>query len=242
MKLGELRRGEEAVEEEGANACAHWCPQKRVLAVATQRSHLQLYALNVSSEALWRLPDGQDVRRVNLYLSHRRARLPCAAALLLPRCSCRCPPCRRPPCRCPPCRCPPCRCVPACAQAPVASLAGWPTRVCTTVHPYRCRSIHLDYGPVRIAGLGGDARSLLVALTNGTMQVFSWQGKVRWGERPRGGDAQLIWEGSSCVWPCGSCHPCVGVHPNRAGVRSTAHVHPPALCRCCSCAARPTRL
>jgi hypothetical protein len=76
----------------------------------TAHSHLQLYALNVSSEALWRLPDGQELRRVNIYLS---------------------------------------------------------------------QSLHLDYGAVRIADVGGDARSLLVALSNGTMQVFSWQGKVR---------------------------------------------------------------
>ncbi len=82
---------------------AHACAQ-------TAHNHLQLYTLNVSSEALWRLPGGGDVRRVNLYLSH---------------------------------------------------------------------SLHLDYGPVRIADLGGDAKSLLVALSNGTMQVFSWQGKVR---------------------------------------------------------------
>lgn len=34
---------------------------------------------------------------------------------------------------------------------------------------------------MRIADLGGDAKSLLVALTNGTMQVFSWQGKARAG-------------------------------------------------------------
>jgi hypothetical protein len=63
----------------------------------------------VSSEALWRLPDSQELRRVNVFLSH---------------------------------------------------------------------SIHLDFGAVRIADLGGDAKSLLVALSNGTMQVFSWQGKV----------------------------------------------------------------
>ena len=40
-------------------------------------------------------------------------------------------------------------------------------------------SIHLNYGLVRIADLGGDAKSLLVGLSNGTLQVFSWQGKVR---------------------------------------------------------------
>ncbi len=34
---------------------------------------------------------------------------------------------------------------------------------------------------MRIADLGGDAKSLVVALTNGTLQVFSWQGKVRGG-------------------------------------------------------------
>jgi hypothetical protein len=82
----------------------------------TSRSHLQLYALNVSSEALWRLPDGQELRRVNLYLSH---------------------------------------------------------------------SLHMDYGAVTVADLGGDARSLLVVLSNGTMQVFSWQGQV--SEAPRRG-------------------------------------------------------
>ena len=95
----------------------------------TARNHLQLYALNVSSEALWRLPSGQDVRRINVYLSH---------------------------------------------------------------------SLHLDYGSVSIADLGGDAKSLLVALSNGTMQVFSWQGKVRllpsWCRGAAGG--------AGC---CGSC-------------------------------------
>lgn len=44
--------------------------------------------------------------------------------------------------------------------------------------PCAC-SLHLDYGPVRLADLGGDAKSLVVALSNGTLQVFSWQGKVR---------------------------------------------------------------
>jgi hypothetical protein len=34
LKLGELHRTREQVEEEGANLRAHWCPQKRVLAVA----------------------------------------------------------------------------------------------------------------------------------------------------------------------------------------------------------------
>ena len=34
VKLGELHRGQEAVEEEGSNLRAHWCPSKRVLAVA----------------------------------------------------------------------------------------------------------------------------------------------------------------------------------------------------------------
>lgn len=34
VKLGELHRTPEAVAEEGANLRAHWCPQKRVLAVA----------------------------------------------------------------------------------------------------------------------------------------------------------------------------------------------------------------
>ncbi|KAL4420208.1 hypothetical protein ABPG77_011424, partial [Micractinium sp. CCAP 211/92] len=115
LKLGELHRSQEQLEEEGPNLRAHWCPQKRVLAVATAHNHLQLYTLNVSSEALWRLPGGGDVRRVNLYLSH---------------------------------------------------------------------SLHLDYGPVRIADLGGDAKSLLVALSNGTMQVFSWQGKLRGQANP----------------------------------------------------------
>ncbi|PRW44970.1 RAB6A-GEF complex partner 1-like isoform A [Chlorella sorokiniana] len=115
LKLGELHRTPEALEEEGPNVRAHWCPQKRVLAVATAANHLQLYSLNVSSEAVWRLPNGRDVRRVNVYLSH---------------------------------------------------------------------SIHLDYGTVRIGDLGGDARSLLVALTNGTMQVFSWQGKLRGQANP----------------------------------------------------------
>ena len=86
--------------------------QPPFLAVVPQTAlnHLQLYALNISSEALWRLPDGQEVRRVNVYLSY---------------------------------------------------------------------SIHLDYGAVHISDLGGDAKSLLVALSNGTMQVFSWQGKGR---------------------------------------------------------------
>ncbi|PSC67405.1 Quino amine beta chain-like RIC1-like guanyl-nucleotide exchange factor [Micractinium conductrix] len=115
LKRGELHRTPEAVEEEGPNLRAHWCPQKRVLAVATARNHLQLYALNQSSEALWRLPSGGEVRRINLYLSH---------------------------------------------------------------------SLHLDYGTVRIADLGGDAKSLLVALSNGTMQVFSWQGKLRGQANP----------------------------------------------------------
>ncbi|KAL4448516.1 hypothetical protein ABPG75_005735 [Micractinium tetrahymenae] len=115
LKLGELHRNQEQLEEEGPNLRAHWCPQKRVLAVATGANHLQLYALNVSSEPLWRLPGGGEVRRVNLYLSH---------------------------------------------------------------------SLHLDYGPVRIADLGGDAKSLLVALSNGTMQVFSWQGKLRGQANP----------------------------------------------------------
>lgn len=45
----------------------------------TAANHLQLYSLNVSSEALWRLPDGQDVRRVNLYLSHRCEEHSCRA-------------------------------------------------------------------------------------------------------------------------------------------------------------------
>lgn len=34
LKRGELHRTPEAVEEEGPNLRAHWCPQKRVLAVA----------------------------------------------------------------------------------------------------------------------------------------------------------------------------------------------------------------
>lgn len=90
-------------------------PYPAFTSLQTSRSHLQLYALNVSSEALWRLPDSQELRRVNVFLSH---------------------------------------------------------------------SIHLDFGAVRIADLGGDAKSLLVALSNGTMQVFSWQGKV--GDGPMG--------------------------------------------------------
>lgn len=34
LKLGELHRTPEAIEEEGPNVRAHWCPQKRVLAVS----------------------------------------------------------------------------------------------------------------------------------------------------------------------------------------------------------------
>lgn len=34
VKLGETHRSQEQVEEEGPNVRAHWCPQKRVLAVA----------------------------------------------------------------------------------------------------------------------------------------------------------------------------------------------------------------
>ena len=80
-------------------------------------NYLHLYALNVSSEPLWRLPNSADVKRVNIYLSH---------------------------------------------------------------------SFRLDYGPVRVADLAGDAKSLLVALTNGIMQVFSWQGKVGVGPKVPG--------------------------------------------------------
>lgn len=104
-----------------AHRSTHHLPNRCSLpSPAHQTSHnrLQLYALNVSSEALWRLPDSQEVRRVNVYLSH---------------------------------------------------------------------SIHLDYGAVRVADVGGDAKSLLVALSNGTMQVFSWQGKVRVGACEEGG-------------------------------------------------------
>lgn len=34
LKLGELHRSQAQLEEEGANLRAHWCPHKRVLAVA----------------------------------------------------------------------------------------------------------------------------------------------------------------------------------------------------------------
>lgn len=34
VKLGEVLRTKEQLEEEGPNVRAHWCPQKRVLAVA----------------------------------------------------------------------------------------------------------------------------------------------------------------------------------------------------------------
>ena len=44
VKLGELRRSAEAVVEEGPNTRAHWCPQKRVLAVAVRRRGRSLAA------------------------------------------------------------------------------------------------------------------------------------------------------------------------------------------------------
>lgn len=141
----------------------------------TAANHLQLYSLNVSSAAVWRLPNGRDVRRVNVYLSHRwgqngvqdECRMDCLGMPgLLGRT----------------------------ATEQSAEVAGMRALACSAdgsnssavQRPMACRvcippicSIHLDYGPVRIADLGGDARSLLVALTNGTMQVFWWQGKVR---------------------------------------------------------------
>ena len=144
-----------------------------LLPLQTAANHLQLYSLNVSSEAVWRLPNGRDVRRVNVYLSHRwawaagvRSRL-CgwqhhgqgqhsSARVRVKLCSCHTL----------------CEWLVHCVRA--ASAHG---TLCA--RPSSPGSIHLDYGTVRIADLGGDARSLLVALSNGTMQVFSWQGKVR---------------------------------------------------------------
>ena len=104
----------------------------------TTGSHLQLYALNVSSEVLWRLPHGHELKRVNVYLSH---------------------------------------------------------------------SLHLDYGAVASADLGGDAKSLLVALTNGTLQAFSWLGKVRCGgvaAAAQGGGAAC---GAVCSAGCAAAGP-----------------------------------
>lgn len=34
IKLGECKRGAENIEEEGSNIKAHWCPSRRLLAVA----------------------------------------------------------------------------------------------------------------------------------------------------------------------------------------------------------------
>lgn len=51
--------------------CLLACLPALAAARQTEHNHLQLYGLNVSSEALWRLPDGGEVRRVNVYLSHR---------------------------------------------------------------------------------------------------------------------------------------------------------------------------
>lgn len=42
LKLGELHRSKEQLEEEGPNLRAHWCPQKRVLAVAVSLPFSQL--------------------------------------------------------------------------------------------------------------------------------------------------------------------------------------------------------
>lgn len=60
----------------------------------------------------------------------------------------------------------------ACLLAAAASLS-----CCSNVS----RAVPPLLPPFPPPDLGGDAKSLLVALTNGTMQVFSWQGKVRRG-------------------------------------------------------------
>lgn len=198
-----------------------------LLPLQTAANHLQLYSLNVSSEAVWRLPNGRDMRRVNVYLSHRwawaagvRSRLCgwqhhgqgqcCSARVRVKSCSCHTL----------------CECLARCVRA--ASAHG---ALCA--RPSSPGSIHLDYGTVRIADLGGDARSLLVALSNGTMQVFSWQGKVRgmghggcmavacsvqmlaWNAQHLQPAQRPVWEGASArdfgAVPAGACPL---LHPN----------------------------
>jgi hypothetical protein len=43
---------------------------------------------------------------------------------------------------------------------------------------YLQNSLYLDYEGISIVDIGGDAKSLVVALSHGTLQVFSWQGQV----------------------------------------------------------------
>ena len=49
---------------------------------------------------------------------------------------------------------------------------------------YLRTSVYLDYGNVRVVDVAGDARLVLVVLSNGTLQAFSWHGKLRGQANP----------------------------------------------------------
>ena len=103
LKLGELHRTREQVEEEGANVRAHWCPQKRVLAVAVSGGRRRGLG---ASWRRWLLQfiGGQACIASSTSADMRRHRRPAQVAPSCPRSH---PPYALPPA--PPLLLPPCR-------------------------------------------------------------------------------------------------------------------------------------
>eukprot|EP00884_Botryococcus_braunii_P016462 jgi/Botrbrau1/349/Bobra.110_2s0008.1 len=72
VRLGTLRRDQKSVDEDGLNRRAVWCPSRRLLAVLTYKSVLQIYGLHISKDSAI-LQSGpvqglDNFRRVDLYL------------------------------------------------------------------------------------------------------------------------------------------------------------------------------
>ncbi|GAB4817477.1 hypothetical protein N2152v2_004523 [Parachlorella kessleri] len=70
LKIGELVRSPASLQEEGLHTSAFWCPGRKCLAALTDNNHLVYYGLFSAKEALWRYPDGREVKKVNIYLQN----------------------------------------------------------------------------------------------------------------------------------------------------------------------------
>ncbi|KAH7624062.1 hypothetical protein Ndes2526B_g01314 [Nannochloris sp. 'desiccata'] len=70
IKLGELVRDEDSIEEEGVSIRAWWCPSRRVIAVATRLGHILFFGLHSTKEILWKSPNGVEARKVVIYLQN----------------------------------------------------------------------------------------------------------------------------------------------------------------------------